>query len=327
MASYDVMWISKASADQRAGRAGRTGPGHAYRLYSSSVYDRQFDAHPLPEILTRPLEDVVLTAKAMGIRNVSAFPFPTPPDIYQVRAAVNLLADIECIELPDLEVGQISNDGVEGDGVITNLGAKLAKLPLSVRCGKILLNAAESGVLDYGIAIVAVLSESSPFVLGSEDLGIGEEEEDGEEEKEGIPQRRRRGSKKWIHQGGDVLAGMLAAGAYAYAGVGVPGRQQQKKNRILLNNFCQENGLHPVVMERIHRARIHLAKLAARKLDNTTSAAGKTGGILKSMQPPNKIQEDLLRQVRPKERLPILNSSYLIIFILSYKLNFRNILM
>ena len=53
IASYDVMWISKASADQRAGRAGRTGPGHCYRLFSSSVYARHLDPFALPEVLTR----------------------------------------------------------------------------------------------------------------------------------------------------------------------------------------------------------------------------------------------------------------------------------
>ncbi len=77
IASYDVMWISKASADQRAGRAGRTGPGHCYRLYSSSLYDRHMDPFALPEVLTRPLEDVVLSMKAMKISNVANFPFPT----------------------------------------------------------------------------------------------------------------------------------------------------------------------------------------------------------------------------------------------------------
>jgi ATP-dependent RNA helicase DHX37/DHR1 len=77
IASYDVMWISKASADQRAGRAGRTGPGHCYRLYSSSLYDRHMDPFALPEVLTRPLEDVVLSMKAMKISNVLRFPFPT----------------------------------------------------------------------------------------------------------------------------------------------------------------------------------------------------------------------------------------------------------
>lgn len=69
------MWISKAAADQRAGRAGRTGPGHCYRLYSSSVYSRYLDDFALPEVLTRPLEDVVLAMKAMRVSNVTSFPF------------------------------------------------------------------------------------------------------------------------------------------------------------------------------------------------------------------------------------------------------------
>jgi ATP-dependent RNA helicase DHX37/DHR1 len=77
VASFDIMWISKASADQRSGRAGRTGPGHCYRLYSSSLYSRQMDPFALPEVLTRPLEDVVLAMKAMKIADVSTFPFPT----------------------------------------------------------------------------------------------------------------------------------------------------------------------------------------------------------------------------------------------------------
>lgn len=72
VASFDIMWISKAAADQRAGRAGRTGPGYCYRLFSSSLYSRHMDAFALPEVLTRPLEDVVLAMKAMNISNVAA---------------------------------------------------------------------------------------------------------------------------------------------------------------------------------------------------------------------------------------------------------------
>ena len=59
ISSFQVTWISKASADQRAGRAGRTSAGHAYRLYSSAVFQdlQDFDQ---PEIATRPLADLVL---------------------------------------------------------------------------------------------------------------------------------------------------------------------------------------------------------------------------------------------------------------------------
>jgi len=54
--SFQIRWISKASAAQRAGRAGRTGPGHCYRLYSSAVFERDFAQFSVPEILKYPIE-------------------------------------------------------------------------------------------------------------------------------------------------------------------------------------------------------------------------------------------------------------------------------
>lgn len=95
-----VEWVSQASANQRAGRAGRTQPGHcyrssatdfpsllqlflcaslSYRLYSSAVFQNQFPKFSEPEICRRPVEDLVLQMKALGIERVTNFPFPTPP--------------------------------------------------------------------------------------------------------------------------------------------------------------------------------------------------------------------------------------------------------
>jgi ATP-dependent RNA helicase DHX37/DHR1 len=65
-----VRWVSKASAAQRAGRAGRTGPGHCYRLYSSAHFNDTFPEHTPPEIVNTPLEGVVLVMKAMGVDRV-----------------------------------------------------------------------------------------------------------------------------------------------------------------------------------------------------------------------------------------------------------------
>jgi ATP-dependent RNA helicase DHX37/DHR1 len=79
MEKYEVVWISKASANQRSGRAGRTEEGHCYRLYSSAVYENEFKQFSEPEVLSRPLEGVILLMKSMGIDNVVNFPFPTPP--------------------------------------------------------------------------------------------------------------------------------------------------------------------------------------------------------------------------------------------------------
>jgi ATP-dependent RNA helicase DHX37/DHR1 len=79
--SFSVTWISKASAAQRMGRAGRTGPGHCWRLYSSAVFERDFEEYGTPEILRTPVEGLVLALNALGVKGlVEKFPFPTAPD-------------------------------------------------------------------------------------------------------------------------------------------------------------------------------------------------------------------------------------------------------
>lgn len=78
--SFEIDWISKASANQRSGRAGRTGPGHCYKLYSSAIYESAFEAFSKPEILRMPIENVVLLMKSMNIHNIMNFPFPTLPE-------------------------------------------------------------------------------------------------------------------------------------------------------------------------------------------------------------------------------------------------------
>lgn len=75
--SFEVGWVSKASANQRSGRAGRTGPGHCYRLYSSAVFEHDFEQFSKPEILRMPVESIVLQMKSMAIHNIINFPFPT----------------------------------------------------------------------------------------------------------------------------------------------------------------------------------------------------------------------------------------------------------
>lgn len=73
MATFEVQWISKASAAQRSGRAGRTGPGHCYRLYSSAAFSKDdlFPDFSHPEISKIPVDGVVLLMKFMGIDKVS----------------------------------------------------------------------------------------------------------------------------------------------------------------------------------------------------------------------------------------------------------------
>lgn len=87
VSAFDITWTSKASANQRAGRAGRTSAGHCYRLYSSAVFNDEFVKWSMPEMQRRPVDELLLQMKALGIDRVVNFPFPSPPDAVQMQAA------------------------------------------------------------------------------------------------------------------------------------------------------------------------------------------------------------------------------------------------
>ncbi|XP_024901298.1 probable ATP-dependent RNA helicase DHX37 isoform X2 [Pteropus alecto] len=99
VSSFRITWVSQASADQRAGRAGRTEPGHCYRLYSSAVFS-DFEQFPPPEITRRPVEDLILQMKALSIEKVINFPFPTPPSVEALVAAEELLISLGALQAP-----------------------------------------------------------------------------------------------------------------------------------------------------------------------------------------------------------------------------------
>ncbi|KAL0262749.1 putative ATP-dependent RNA helicase DHR1 [Diplodia seriata] len=147
--SFEVGWISKASADQRAGRAGRTGPGHCYRFYSSAVYERDFKEYAEPEILRTPIEGLVLQLKSMGIHQVVNYPFPTPPDRQQLAKAEKLLQYLGAID---------------GDGKITSQGRQLSVYPLTPRFSRILLVGQNHGLAAYAIALVSALAVPDVFI-------------------------------------------------------------------------------------------------------------------------------------------------------------------
>jgi HrpA-like RNA helicase len=167
-----------------------------------------------------------------------------------------------------------------------------------------LLVAAQANVLDYGIAMVSVLSESSPFTRKSIESDE-DTDNDSENSLKGLDQidkanatrqeiqRQKEMSDLWKHDGGDVLAGVLACGAYSYAGRGAGGVSES----LACKKFCEQNNLNPVIMQRIHKMRIHLAKLAKTRLGNAQGVAASQGKVLATMRPPKTKEENLLRQV------------------------------
>ncbi|ETL82323.1 hypothetical protein L917_17499 [Phytophthora nicotianae] len=273
ISSFEVQWISKASADQRAGRAGRTGPGHCYRLYSSAVYDTEFQKFSSPEILCQPIDDLVLQMKAMGIHNVLQFPFPTPPDRQAVKNALATLVNLGAVSPGD-------------DEAITGLGRALVKFPVAARFAKMLLLAQKLNVVEYTIAIVAGLSGHSPFIhaLDRREKEKNEEENDEEKsemeemEKEWREAEEMRKHAQWIDQESDVLSLLRAAGAYAYTG----GSSQ----------FCKDNHLHEKTMQNMLKLRQQLTRIV-----NKLYAEEDAIELKPKMPPPDLETQVVLRQI------------------------------
>ncbi|HMF13327.1 MAG TPA: ATP-dependent helicase C-terminal domain-containing protein, partial [Gemmataceae bacterium] len=136
-----------ASADQRAGRAGRTCPGVCIRLWSASAH-RARPEQTEPEIRRVDLAGAVLQLFALRETDVMRFPWPEPPREESVQQALALLRRLEAID---------------GAG-LTPLGHAVARLPVHPRLGRLLVEAQSRGVLDRAALAAALLSERDPFI-------------------------------------------------------------------------------------------------------------------------------------------------------------------
>ncbi|KAG2597581.1 ATP-dependent RNA helicase DEAH12, chloroplastic-like [Panicum virgatum] len=143
-----VNWISQSSANQRAGRAGRTGAGKCYRLYSESDFG-MMEVHQEPEIRKVHLGTAVLRILALGVGDVKNFEFVDAPDPEAINMAVNNLEQLGAIEC--------KYNGFE----LTDIGRHLVKLGIEPRLGKIMLDCFSSGLKKEGVVLAAVMANSS----------------------------------------------------------------------------------------------------------------------------------------------------------------------
>ena len=154
-----------ASAEQRAGRAGRTGPGHCYRLYSSALFSKMEEFSD-PEILKAPLDQTILQLKAIGTQDVFKFPFVTMPAMAPMKAALRHLTILGALDVADrrqidalLSVKQDDDEALRSDSTKVNkLGSLLSKVPLSPKYAKMLVVALKYGLAHYTIMMVACMS-------------------------------------------------------------------------------------------------------------------------------------------------------------------------
>jgi ATP-dependent helicase HrpA len=138
--------VSQASAQQRSGRAGRTSPGVAIRLYAEDDFASRPEFTE-PEILRTSLASVILQMLSLGFGDIASFPFLTPPDSRGVKAAFDLL----------IELGAVRT-GRDQRHTLTDLGREISRLPIDPRFARMLIEAKRTGVLRDVLAIVAGLS-------------------------------------------------------------------------------------------------------------------------------------------------------------------------
>jgi ATP-dependent helicase HrpB len=180
--------ISAASADQRAGRAGRTAPGVGVRLWTEREH-AQRPAQELPEVKRLDLAEVVLTLKASGIDDVINFPWLEKPDPRSLERAEALLVDLGAVsEGRAGPPGPQNSPGAPGGRAlpfrITDLGRKMLRFPVHPRYARMLLEADARGCV-RPVALMAALTQGRNFFLrgvpkeveqAREDL-LGEEHE------------------------------------------------------------------------------------------------------------------------------------------------------
>lgn len=148
MDSLQIAPISQAQATQRAGRAGRTGPGKCYRLYTENSFHNEMLTNTVPEIQRQNLSHTILMLKAMGINDLLNFDFMDPPPHNTLLSALNDLHHLSAID---------------GEGLLTKLGRNMADFPMEPAMAKVLLNSVDHNCAEEILTIVAMLSVQSVF--------------------------------------------------------------------------------------------------------------------------------------------------------------------
>ena len=143
-------WISKSSAKQRTGRAGRTGPGECFRFYSQEEYNH-FAEFPQPEIMRVPLEPILLQIKAYGLGDPRKFDLIEKPAESNVDSALERLSNLGAIDIVLQQSDDHENKSLRVLGEIKPLGRILAILPMDVVLGKMLvLGSVKSSLIFIG---------------------------------------------------------------------------------------------------------------------------------------------------------------------------------
>ncbi len=187
----ETVRVSRAAADQRRGRAGRTEPGVCYRLWDEPQTG-SFDAYTRPEILSADLSSFVLDLAQWGASDAAGLAFLDAPPAAAMKEARTLL----------IELGAL-----DAQGRITEEGRKLRALPLPPRLARMVVDAGEAGAGDQAANIAAILTERG---LGGDDVDLTHRLDHFRRDRSARAQDARAMAKRWSPAGGN---GEMSVGA------------------------------------------------------------------------------------------------------------------
>ncbi|KAL7068854.1 helicase associated domain-containing family protein [Cryptosporidium serpentis] len=177
--------ISRSSAKQRAGRAGRTESGKCFRLYTKSAFEKELIEQTYPEILRSNLSHIVLTLKCLGVDDLVHFDFMDPPAPETLMRALEQLYYLEAL-----------ND----EGELTNLGKMMSEFPVDPQLARMLLKSSEHKCVSEISIITAILSVPNVFCRPRDKLREADE-----------------AKNRFIHADGDHLTLLNVFNAYKEA--------------------------------------------------------------------------------------------------------------
>lgn len=186
MTRLETVRVSRAAADQRRGRAGRTAPGIAYRLWEEAAQGA-LEPFQTPEIMAADLSSLVLDCAAWGEHDPRRLSMLDPPPLPALTEARLLLTAL---------------DALMDDGRLTGIGAKIRALPLPPRLGRMIISAQEQDNVSLAVEIAAVLTERG---LGGDSLDVAHRIEQFRRDRGSRAQDMRRLGDQWIRMvGGQV---------------------------------------------------------------------------------------------------------------------------
>lgn len=269
--SYEVDWTSKASAEQRTGRAGRTGPGHCYRLYSSTVYNDYFTQFSDPEIFRTSIEGTILLMKAMNLDKVQNFPFPTPPPLSNIIRGENLLEYLGALK------SRVKT--------ITDIGKIMVQFPVNPRLGKMLSVGNQFGCLEYVIALVAAITCGDPFIKPDFVSNEDDEMDEDDDDRKQINSKAKRDYYRSLQLHGgkeptsDLLRVLNVIGAFEY---------EPESNQA---TFCENHCLRLKTLQEIRQLRRQLTHIIQIYFPSANIS------LNPKMSPPNAEQRVAIRQI------------------------------